>query len=267
VRTAVREGVLGGLPYLRLGRGPDLVVLNGITPVATPPRPVRRAAAITFAPLARRSTVWLVNRRPGLHPAVTMADLAADHAAVLTAHFGGPVDVLGVSTGGSVALQLAADHPRAVQRLVVACAAHRLGPLAKEVMLRAAALQRAGADRAAQRELARLTTRSAVSGRVLGDVQWLAERLLFGRHVDRADWYATIRAEDVFDLGPRLREITAPTLVVGGDRDLAYPPELLAATASGIPGATLRLYRGRGHGGALVDRRFAPDVARHLRGG
>ncbi|MEV4899445.1 LuxR C-terminal-related transcriptional regulator, partial [Nonomuraea sp. NPDC055795] len=32
--------------------------------------------------------------------------------------FGGPVDVLGMSSGGSLALQLAADHPEAVRRVV-----------------------------------------------------------------------------------------------------------------------------------------------------
>ena len=37
---------------------------------------------------------------------------------------------------------------------------------------------------------------------------------------------ATIRAEDAFDIGKQLGEISAPTLVVGGGRDRFYPPEL-----------------------------------------
>jgi pimeloyl-ACP methyl ester carboxylesterase len=55
-----------------------------------------------------------------------MADLANDYAGALDGMFQRPVDVLGISTGGSLALQLAADRPELVERLVVAGAACRL---------------------------------------------------------------------------------------------------------------------------------------------
>ncbi|ANS79019.1 Beta-ketoadipate enol-lactone hydrolase [Serinicoccus hydrothermalis] len=49
-----------------------------------------------------------------------MADLSDDVAAVLDAlGVDGPVDVLGWSAGGNVALQLAIDHPQRVRRLVL----------------------------------------------------------------------------------------------------------------------------------------------------
>ena len=50
-------------------------------------------------------------------------------------HFGKPVDVLGASTGGSLALQLIADRPDVVRKAVVACAAYTLGPVAKQEQL------------------------------------------------------------------------------------------------------------------------------------
>ena len=56
-----------------------------------------------------------------------------------------------------------------------------------------------------------------------------------------------IDAEDRFDAAPRLRRITAPTLVIAGDRDRNDTPELFWETAEGIPGARLRRYRGKGH--------------------
>jgi len=40
-----------------------------------------------------------------------MSDLAAEYAGVITAHLDAPVDVVGTSTGGSIAQQLAADPP------------------------------------------------------------------------------------------------------------------------------------------------------------
>ena len=47
--------------------------------------------------------------------------------------FGGPVPVIGHSTGGSLLLQLVADRPDVVTRAVVASAAYTLGPVAKQV--------------------------------------------------------------------------------------------------------------------------------------
>lgn len=54
-----------------------------------------------------------ISRRVGIEPGTTMADLANDYTEALEDGFGGPVAVLGISTGGSLALQLAADpkHP------------------------------------------------------------------------------------------------------------------------------------------------------------
>jgi pimeloyl-ACP methyl ester carboxylesterase len=255
----------GGLPVLRFGTGAPLVVLAGATPVhANPTGLARRATLLPYRALARDRRVWLVNRRPGLAPDATVADLAADHADALASAFGAPVDVLGVSTGGSIALQLAADRPDTVRRLVVVGAAHRVGDLGREVLVRVADLHEQGDSRGAYREFARASTTSKIGQRVLGGLQRLTEPLVFGRHIDRSDWVATLRAEARFDLGPRLSEITAPTLVIGGGRDLAYPAALFRATADGVEDGRLALYAGRGHGGTIADRRFPRDTLAHL---
>ncbi|MGW0007317.1 alpha/beta fold hydrolase [Nocardia grenadensis] len=58
-----------------------------------------------------------------------MAGLGDEHADALRAEFGEPVVVLGVSSGGSIALQLAAEHPDVVRKLGVVLAARQLDPL------------------------------------------------------------------------------------------------------------------------------------------
>jgi pimeloyl-ACP methyl ester carboxylesterase len=75
---------------------------------------------------------------------------------------------------------------------------------------------------------------------------------------------ATVEAEDGFDVSERLEEISAPTLVIGGERDPCYSRELFEQTTRGIPDARLFIYRGRGHGGTVTDRRFARDVTAFL---
>jgi pimeloyl-ACP methyl ester carboxylesterase len=75
----------------------------------------------------------------------------------------------------------------------------------------------------------------------------------------------TIAADDRFDFGDRLAEIRAPTLVVAGDRDPFYTPELVRGTAAGISNATLILFSGAGH--PVEGKRFQRDVLAFLRGG
>ena len=77
---------------------------------------------------------------------------------------------------------------------------------------------------------------------------------------------ATVEAEHVFDASDRLEQISAPTLVIGGERDPCYSRELFAETTRGIPDARLLIYEGRGHGGTVTDRRFARDVTAFLVG-
>ena len=85
-------------------------------------------------------TVDVVNRRPNLSTRSTMEQLAGDYATMLATEFDPPVDVVGASTGGSVALQLALDHPELVRRLFVYSSACRLGPAGRRFQQRIADL-------------------------------------------------------------------------------------------------------------------------------
>ncbi|MET9212001.1 MULTISPECIES: alpha/beta fold hydrolase [unclassified Nocardia] len=258
----VTEGVLGrGMPYLAFGEGPTLVFLRWFMPDhANPTGLVRRAEVKTMAPLARNFRVYAVNRAPGMAAGTTMADIAREHAEGLLAEFGAPVDVLGISSGGSLALQLAADQPAAVRKLVVASSGYRL-----EDAARASQMKYATAAAAGKRSLQHLATQgieSPVKARLAGAVAWLADPLV--RPKNPADTLAFVRAEDTFDLDGRLADITAPTLVVGGDRDEYYSVDTFRHTADGIPGARLVVYPDTNHLGAIKHERFAPDVTAFL---
>ena len=143
--SQVEEGTFGnGVPYLRTGHGPVLLVAAGLTTEHASPKGTARRASLTWAePFAHHFTVYLVNRRPGLPAGTSMADLAADYAAVIEDDLGEPVLLHGTSTGGSVALQLAVDRPTLVRRLVVAAAACRLSPQGRSVMAEVARLTEA----------------------------------------------------------------------------------------------------------------------------
>jgi pimeloyl-ACP methyl ester carboxylesterase len=245
--SVVREGLLaGGLPYLAVGQGPPLVVCSGFTAEhVNPTGAARRFALRPLQPLARHFTVYLVNRKPDLQPGATMADLAGHYAHALERTFAGPVAIVGISTGGSIAQQLAIDHPQLVNRLVLVGAACRLGPAGRRMQRDLARFTLAGRPRRAWAATGPELATTTAGGRLYGALLWL-----FGPRLgpkDPADMLVVIDAEDRFDAASQLHRITAPTLILAGERDCTYTPELFWETAARIPGARLRLYPGKGH--------------------
>jgi pimeloyl-ACP methyl ester carboxylesterase len=245
----------GGLPYAATGSGPPLVVFPGMSRVSE----IRDANA--YRPLAdvTRRVVYVVGRPRSLQRGITMSDLAAMHADALRAYFGGAVDLIGISTGGAVALQLAADHPSSVGRLIIVAAASWLGEAGRIKLSEYG--KRVGAGKSGAAILASVLATPWLSPLARIPI-WFEERLQ--RDVDPSNMLATIDAECGFDVRDRLSRIKSATLVIGGTRDRAFSPELFRSTAEGIAGSRLILYEGRGHVGTMLDPRFGRDVASFL---
>jgi pimeloyl-ACP methyl ester carboxylesterase len=254
----VRESSVGGLPCLVAGSGPPLVVLAGLAPEAgVAPGPMRRMHEWSMLPWAREREVFYVNRRPGLPRGMTMAALAVEHAQALREAFDEPVDLLGVSTGGSIAQQLAAEHPDVVRRLALVSTGCRLGPDTQLLQRQVAARLRAGATRQA---LALMAGAAVVPALRLPAawLGWILAPRLFSESGLR-DMATTIEAEDEFDLA-RLATVQAPTLLVGGGRDRFYDHDLFAQTAGLIPGCVLKMHPRRGHVTVLSDPRAVAQI-------
>lgn len=251
------------LACLVVGRGRPLVYLPGIAPHHRPPTGLDRLFQVaTIRPLARGRQVWWVQRPEGLPAGTTMAGIAADVAAALRERFDGPVDVVGSSTGGSVALQVAVDSPDVVRRLVLLSSACRLGPAGYDLQRRMAASVVTGRVRdAGALWLGVLGTRAATR-RLLGALGRVLGPALVPS--GPCDLTRTIAAEDAFDLTARLPEVQVPVLVVGGGRDRFYGEDLFRETAEGLPAGDLLLHPRRGHVGAQASPRTARAVLTFL---
>jgi pimeloyl-ACP methyl ester carboxylesterase len=248
VRSTIERDVFAGVPFAAVGRGRPLVVLPGLSHVTgVDSDQLVRGSLGPVRKLAGRRRLVVINRWPGLPADLTMTELARRHAEAIRCAFGGePVDVMGTSTGGSIAQQLAAEHPDVVARLVLVSAACRLGPLGLREQAELAELLRAGATRAAGRSAgASLVPRPLAP--LAGAAGWLAARRLFGSPRAAADLVATLDAEDAFDLATCDGTITAPTLIVAGGRDRFYGRTLFERTRELIPGSRLFLRPRRGH--------------------
>jgi pimeloyl-ACP methyl ester carboxylesterase len=258
------SGILrSGLPYNRFGVGPrPLVVFQGLVFENKP------QGGMTFSMyrfLEQDYTVYVVLRKPGMPKGYSMQDIAADHAFMIRQEFGGAVDVIGISTGGSIAQQFAADHPDLLRRLVIHSSAYTLSESAKRLQLEVARLAEQGKWRQANALLVASVIPQAGWMKTLSrPLVWLASTLMSIKPPkDSNDLVVLVEAEDQFNLKDRLNEIQAPTLVAAGERDPFYTPELFRQTAQGIPNARLCLYPNMGH--PASGKQFKQDVLEFLR--
>jgi pimeloyl-ACP methyl ester carboxylesterase len=262
----MERGVIGRLPFLATGAGPLMLFLGGLSLEAgVDAAGTEWMAAAMVAPFAKHRRVLFVNRRRGLSRGTTMAEIAVEHAdAIRGLNSGRPVAVAGISTGGSIAQQLAADHPDVVERLVLLSTACRLGPGGKVLQRRVAARIRRGAHR---RALAVMMSGLVPPGR--GQIPIAVLAALLGPRVlapgdDLSDMATTIEAEDTFDLAACARAIRAPTLILAGADDRFYSRALFEETSALIPGSRLRVFEGRGHVTAAWDPRWSAEIERFL---
>jgi pimeloyl-ACP methyl ester carboxylesterase len=254
-----------GLPYNKLGHGADtLVVFDGIGFENSPSHGIEaRLTLPMYEFLSSDYTVFVVKRRKGLPQGSTVRDMSDDYAEMIRQEFGGPVDLIGYSSGGVIAQVFAADHPDLVRKLVLQSSACRESPLSRELILQARDLALKGewtrCIATMMEAVYRPSWYKAALIRVVAPLSTLA-----GVPTDPSDFAVEVEAEDGFDFADRLGEISAPTLLVVTDRDLElYTPEAVRETAAGIPDCRLIIYSGMGH--PAKGRQFERDVLAFLR--
>ena len=240
------EGFLGDdIPFLQIGQGPPLVMVQGLSPQHEVPHGWQRRMTLSaVSPLVDDFTVLVVNRKRGLQPGQSMSDIAGHIASAIEQELGEPVVLHGTSTGGSVALQLALDRPDLVRRLVVVASAYRLGPEGRTVQAELARMTRAGDAAGGWAKVIGLTLPPALRGPARPLARLAARSMAQG---DPTDLLVTVDAEDAFDIGNDLGRITAPTLVIGGGKDPFYPRELFQATADGVQDGRAHIFEDWGH--------------------
>lgn len=225
------------LHYLSQGSGRPLVILPGLLANAADASPLLKA----FAPRRRAVALDLLGQGESSRPdiAYSVSDQSAAVIAFLEQADWGRVDLLGVSMGGWVALDVAARRPDLVRTLILASS----GGLRFDTRLTpesfapqdAAQLNRLIALQSAQAPapLPDFVARDAV--RRLRENEWVTLRAA----------RSMISWREAYD--GRLDRVRVPTLVYWGRQDRIIPVEVGARFAAGIPGARLIVADGCGH--------------------
>jgi pimeloyl-ACP methyl ester carboxylesterase len=244
--TIVSTGMLNGeIPYLALGDGPPLLVATGLSATHEVPTGWERRMVLRGAePLSKDFRVYVVSRKRGLRPGASMSDIAGHLSTAIESEFGEPVFLSGTSTGGSVALQLAVDRPDLVRALVVVAAAYRLGPRGRELQQELARLTRAGDPAGGWAQLMAALLPPPLQRPALPLIRPMMGAMASG---DPADMLVTLDAEDAFDVGEQLHRISAPTLVIGGGKDVFYPRRSFEQTAARVQDGRAHIQPGWGH--------------------
>lgn len=196
----------------------------------------------------------------------TMADYAADGAALLD-HVGwDSAAVMGISFGGMVAQEFAVTHPGRVERLVLACTSSGGAGGSSYPLHTIAALPADEQDR-----LRLQLADSRYSPEFLAEHPFdrmLVDVAAAGRAQPRTDEQR--RGEELqllaragHDVWDRLAAISCPTLVMCGEFDALAPPANSEAIASRVVGSELRRYQG-GHGFLWQDRSAMPAAIEFL---
>lgn len=207
--------------------------------------------------LARRRRVINVEVR-GHHRSTaprrfTLEDLAADWLAILDAERIDRAVLCGLSMGGMTATRLALAAPDRVAGLVLIDSSGDREPARVRARnwLLASIIRLVGVAAPLERKLAALMLGASSRARDPGLVAALHE--IVARH-GRAGLARAMRAVNA--RGPildRLAAITAPTLVLVGEEDVATPVDKSARLAAAIPGARMERLPALGHLSPLED--------------
>lgn len=211
-------------------------------------------------------SVYIVNRRPGLPKKYSIEKMADDYAEMIREEFDGPVDVIGVSTGGSIAQHFAAKYPKLVRRLILHSSAYTLSDDAKHLQKQVGSLAQQLQWRKAYAAMLRFGfPKKGIKKYITKPVVWIGSFLaaLLDAPDDPSDLAITIDAEDKHNFKNRLTEIKTPTLVLGGDKDPFYSEMLFRETAEKIPNAQLIVYKKMGH--PASGKKFCQDVLSFLK--
>ena len=238
-----------GLPYARIGAKPNTIVnIEALSFKHEPPSGLMLKQFVKSAKaFTHEYSLYLVGRRPNLPEDYLFDKMAEDYAKMIRKEFKGPVDVMGISTGGQLAHYLAADHPDVIRKLMIISAAYRLSERGIEIERKSGEFFKQGKYGKSLAAILDLIFTSNITRGIAKFFIRLIGKKMMGEIEYPNDFLNEIRADREMNFKDRLGEIKVPTLVMSGELDIGYTADDVRETAEGIPNAELILYKGYGH--------------------
>jgi 3-oxoadipate enol-lactonase len=230
--------------WYEVGRGEPLVLVHGLGDD-------HRAWRRMLPHLCLTSRVILYDFRghgqtTAGRPEGTLSQLSADLVALMDAVALDRANLAGFSLGGTIVMRTAIDHPDRVTRLIPIATSSRVGRSAAEWYATRAEMVRAGAPEL--RATLEADTRDVYSNRPDEFAEgWLIRSQSTADPVGYGNACAAMAGLNAQPLDPDLNRITAPTLVIAGDRDQLCPPRAAEIIRDALPGSRVAVIEGAGH--------------------
>ena len=246
MQFSAKNGRTGDTDYVRFGSGERvLIMLPGLGDGLRTVKGTALPMAMMYRKLAKDFTIYMFSRKNDLPEGHTTRDMAYDLAEAMEALGIEKASVLGVSMGGMIAQHLAIDHPEKIEKLILVVTAPRPNPLLTESVGEWLAQAKQGDHTA----LMESNVRRIYSESYYRKNKWLIPIMgvitkpkSYDRFLRQAESCLTHYAWD------RLADISATTLVIGGEEDRCLGGEASRKIAAAIPNAVLKMYPGQGHG-------------------
>ncbi len=234
------------MDYICFGSGERiLIMLPGLGDGLKTVKGTALPMALMYREFAKEFTVYAFSRKNKLPQGYTTRDMARDQQEAMAQLGIQQADIFGVSMGGMIAQYLALDYPETVNKLILAVTSARPNPILKESLEEWVTL----AERKDHGAFMDSNLRRIYSEDYYRKNKWMTPllgKLTKPKSYDR--FFVQAAACLSHNAWEDLHRIQAPTLVVGGEKDLALGGDASREIASRIPGAQLRMYPQWGHG-------------------
>ena len=241
---------------VRFGAGSrTMVLIPGLR--LRPIREMAYAMGRMYRRFAAEYTVYILDRLDPAPAGYTVRAMAADTAEAMDSLGLAGADVLGVSQGGMIALDLALDRPELVGKLALAVTAARPNDALRQAVGRWEALAKAGDyDGLVADVMERMYSEEYL--RRFGRLLPLVSRA--GDRVDRERFAVLTRACLTCGAYDRLEGLRCPVLVLGGRRDKVLTGAASEEIAAKL-GCEIYMYDELGHSAYEEARDFNDRVA------
>jgi pimeloyl-ACP methyl ester carboxylesterase len=258
------------VPYVVLGDDtPSVLVIPGIEPEHRVPEGLRlqgvRGAFETMAEQQSLAVAWRADREPD---ELTLEAIADDYVDLIRELEIADVAIVGISTGAPFAIETAARIGPRCRLLALISGGASLSAEGRTLTERAMALAEAGNWRGLARSQIAAHYPDIAGRTLLAGVAWLFPQL-YGAPEDPGFFLALNNLLLDHDMRDRAQDVTAPSLVINGERDVLYPPSVATETALLITNGEAVTIPRAGHGAfkshaGRINRILLPRIAEAL---
>lgn len=235
----------GTMDYIRFGAGKRVLIMipglgDGLRTVKGTALPM----ALMYRIFAKDFTVYAFSRKSPLPQSYSTRDMARDQAEAMEKLGIERADIFGVSMGGMIAQHLAVDYPEKVGKLILTVTCAKPNPILRESVEEWIRLAQKG-DHTAFMDS---NLRRIYSDNYYRKNRWLVPITgVLTKPKSYERFFAQAEACLSHDADEKLYRIQAPTLVIGGEKDLALGGNASREIAEKIPHARLQMYKQWGH--------------------